>query len=184
MTLSLFRKPEPAMTPRRAALRDWRQSTDALINERHRMAEKIGVTRETIDAATAAKSAAKAAHDAVDRAQADALYSGNPAPDLAELNRAAAIADKVAEMKADRARAAEIVYARLLVDHAAITTRIDAADDAKWELLHHVLVEDALVELAPEFRAKEEAFLPVHRRAFVVALAADKIALKRNIGIF
>jgi hypothetical protein len=183
--LSAFKKPAPpAASPARAAFRAQMAAHRAKERQRLKVLAQDAATaghREASDAAIARVATLRAA---IDQAIADSVYGDGAAPDLDARRRELAEAEAEAERLAPIARVAEIGHRRFTSQAAELTREVQALSAPIPRLLHAALFDDALDELAAEFREKEEAFREVHRRVFIRALAADKLAMVHQLSVF
>jgi hypothetical protein len=186
MALSIFnRKPAaPDVTPNRTAFDAARRAYLEKAKERLAVLQKAGEMQRHTRAADAAAAKVAALRADVDAGVAAALLDGAPAPDLEDRKRDLAAAEKDAAQWVPIARAADIAHRRFSTEVADLTRQEQELYAPIKQLAHPVFYEDELAALATDFREKEEAFREVHRRVFVMARAADKLAQQCGVGLF
>jgi hypothetical protein len=186
MPLSLFTtKPaEPTVTPARAAFIEARRAYTAKAQERLALIEKMNELQRHTKAADAAAAKVAALRADVDAGVAAALLDGAPAPDLEDRKRALAAAEKESAELAPLARAADVAHRRFATEAAELTRQEQELYAPIKQLAYAIFYDDLLVELVTDFREAEEKLRAVHRRVFMVARAADKLAQQCGIGQF
>jgi hypothetical protein len=184
MELSLFKKlPVQAPHPHAAALQDTKRAISALQDKMRAVVEKDTAARNEIQAADAAAGQVTQLRVAIDQIVADARYREVAPPDLTEQRRALADAVSRHERRAAVATSARAVRPRYAADLATINAEVRTLCDQLPRLVHAAAVEE-MVELAVEFREKEESFRAVHARVFARAALADRIAMAEKMGVF
>jgi hypothetical protein len=181
-----FKKTPPVATaPARARYNEHKRTIAAAQQARLDALNEASRMQSHITAGAALATKVETLRAAVDEAVAAAFVSGAALPaDLeAKKNELAAAEAELASWQ-PISRGAEIAHRRLSTVVAERTREAQELTKSLPRVAHAVLAEDQLAALAAEFLEKEQALREVHRRVFVIARAADKLAVSEQLGDF
>jgi hypothetical protein len=179
--LALFKKSQP-LQPARDALRSHLATRSEIQLRRQKLAEKIALAKRDVRDADDAAAAAANLQGAIDQLSAEGRYTG-VAVDVSQQERQLAQAKSRHGQLVAFGRSASIAASRYAADHDATASELATLNSLTPGLLHSALVE-SLGDYAEEFTRAEAALRSVHRRTFVAALAADRLALSEHLGEF
>jgi hypothetical protein len=184
MNVLSMKKPTATVSPWRAVLSANLQAVRETRAKLDVVAAKDRTAAADVALADATAARIQTVRDEIDRARADAAYSGEAPPDLTKQEKQLQDAQQLYKNQADSTRVAQHVRAKYSAEIAALHDTIRTHSKETTRLLWNCLREDELAGLAGEFLAAEAAFRNVHQRAFAAALAVDQISLSQSYGQF
>ena len=183
MAIALFKKsPAAAPAPARDALRSHLSARSEIQQRRQKLGEKISLSKRDIHAADDAGLVVTNLQGAIDQLSAEGRYTG-VAVDVSQQERQLAQAQRKHEQLASYGRSASIAQSRYAADHDATASELATLNALTPGLLHSALIE-SLGDYAEEFTRAEAALRAIHRKVFVIALGADRLALSEHLGEF
>jgi hypothetical protein len=186
MSMNPFKKTTaPSVAPARAAFNAQRRAHAEKEQERRTAIEEAGRMQGHLATRAAVAGKVASLRAAIDESVAATFLSNaEPPADLEERKRELAEQEHELQTWAPIARGAEIAHRRFAATVADRTREVQELAKPIQRLAHPVFADDELVALAAEFREREEAFRDVYRRVFVIATAADKLAMALRLGEF
>jgi hypothetical protein len=189
MSLSLFKKPQPAapepltLGPNRFALQTHVGKMSALNAQRLALGEKSGALMVKISARDALRAEIVRRQAAIDAARVAAVVIDAPAPDLSRELAELATREQRLEVVEQGARTASQARAELAAQNNALLLEYKKLQPALRSLVLDALQED-MAALHPALMQAQSAFLKIHREVFLIATAIDQHCVANNLGSF
>jgi hypothetical protein len=186
MALSIVKHAAPQVSQTRSAFIEHLRAIDDLNQTIATVSEKDVLAARRLQHADKAFAVVERLKAEIEQALAQAEIDGLPAPDVRQKDRDLAEAEQTYKQLAAESRGSKAVRTLCTEKTRQLQAERTELNRKTQSLLHATVVHDEMLapELVAEFVAKEAAFRDVHRRVFMNAVAADKIAATEMIRPF